>query len=92
MPWRGPLGGARSVQVRPLDLSACLADAKLGFDDNAAFRQKRIYAMRDKSMEDARDVAAEEGGEEGTCGGPMLRRGATCVLRAPWLWPLSSGP
>lgn len=37
-------------------------DAKLGFDDNAAFRQKDIYAMRDKSMEDARDVAAEEAG------------------------------
>lgn len=35
-------------------------DAKLNFDDNAAFRQKAIYALRDKSMEDPRDVAAEE--------------------------------
>jgi succinyl-CoA synthetase beta subunit len=37
-------------------------DAKLNFDDNAAFRQAPIYAQRDKSMEDARDVAAEEAG------------------------------
>jgi succinyl-CoA synthetase beta subunit len=37
-------------------------DAKLNFDDNASFRQKEIYAMRDKSMEDPRDVRAEEAG------------------------------
>jgi hypothetical protein len=37
-------------------------DAKLNFDDNASFRQAAIYALRDKSMEDARDVAAEEAG------------------------------
>jgi len=37
-------------------------DAKLNFDDNAAFRQKEIYAMRDVSMEDPRDVRAEEAG------------------------------
>ena len=37
-------------------------DAKLNFDDNAAFRQGDIYALRDRSMEDARDVAAEEAG------------------------------
>jgi succinyl-CoA synthetase beta subunit len=37
-------------------------DAKLNFDDNAAFRQGEIYAQRDKSMEDPRDVAAEEAG------------------------------
>jgi succinyl-CoA synthetase beta subunit len=37
-------------------------DAKLNFDDNAAFRQKPIYDQRDKSMEDPRDVAAEEAG------------------------------
>lgn len=35
-------------------------DAKLNFDDAAAFRQADVYAQRDKSMEDARDVAAEE--------------------------------
>eukprot|EP00940_MAST-03C_sp_MAST-3C-sp2_P003114 g3114.t1 len=37
-------------------------DAKLNFDDNAAFRQKNIYDMRDVSMEDPRDVRAEEVG------------------------------
>lgn len=37
-------------------------DAKLNFDDNAAFRQKDVYAMRDKSAEDPRDVRAEEAG------------------------------
>lgn len=37
-------------------------DAKLNFDDNASFRHKEIYAMRDKSMEDPRDVRAEEAG------------------------------
>jgi succinyl-CoA synthetase beta subunit len=31
-------------------------DAKLNFDDNASFRQKDIFALRDKSMEDPRDV------------------------------------
>ncbi|KAH8098002.1 succinate-CoA ligase [Aureococcus anophagefferens] len=36
------------------------ADAKIGFDDNAAFRQKDIFAQRDESQEDPRDVAAEK--------------------------------
>ena len=35
-------------------------DAKLNFDDNASFRQRALFEQRDKSMEDARDVAAEE--------------------------------
>lgn len=30
------------------------ADAKLGFDDNAFFRQKELFNMRDESQEDAR--------------------------------------
>ena len=30
------------------------ADAKLGFDDNAAFRQKELFAKRDPSQEDPR--------------------------------------
>ena len=30
------------------------ADAKLGFDDNAAFRQKEIFAMKDDSQIDSR--------------------------------------
>mmetsp|Transcript_6982 Transcript_6982/g.11073 ORF Transcript_6982/g.11073 Transcript_6982/m.11073 type:complete len:430 (+) Transcript_6982:2166-3455(+) len=35
-------------------------DAKLNFDDSADFRQKDVFAMRDKSTEDPRDVAADE--------------------------------
>ncbi|KAJ3281076.1 hypothetical protein HK104_000231 [Borealophlyctis nickersoniae] len=33
-------------------------DAKFGFDDNADFRQKDIFALRDKTQEDPREVAA----------------------------------
>ena len=35
------------------------ADAKLNFDDNAAFRQKEIFALRDTSQEDPREVGCE---------------------------------
>jgi succinyl-CoA synthetase beta subunit len=37
-------------------------DAKLNFDDNAAYRQKAIFGMRDLSTEDPRDVQAEASG------------------------------
>ena len=39
-------------------------DAKLGFDGNSEFRHKELFAMRDTSMEDARDVEADEIGVE----------------------------
>lgn len=46
------------VQVNPLaetkDGRLIAADAKLGFDDNAAFRQKELMALRDTSQEDPR--------------------------------------
>merc|ERR1712196_107815 len=52
------------VEVNPLaeDSNGTLiaADAKLGFDDNTAFRQKDIFAQRDHSQENPRDVAAEK--------------------------------
>jgi succinyl-CoA synthetase beta subunit len=51
-----------SVPGRTGSTTVFAVDAKLNFDDNAAFRQAPIYAQRDKSMEDARDVAAEEAG------------------------------
>lgn len=50
------------VEVNPLaetpqgDIVVC--DAKVNFDDNAAFRQKEIHALRDKSQEDPREVEA----------------------------------
>jgi len=52
------------LEVNPLaeDANGDLlsADAKLGFDDNAAFRQKAIFAMKDDSQADPREVAAAE--------------------------------
>lgn len=52
------------VEVNPLaeDVEGNLiaADAKIGFDDNAAFRQKDVFVQRDTTQEDAREVAASE--------------------------------
>lgn len=53
---------ATLVEINPLaetaqgDIFAC--DAKLNFDDNAAFRHTEIFAQRDKSQEDPREVEA----------------------------------
>jgi succinyl-CoA synthetase beta subunit len=52
------------LEVNPLaetpegDIVVC--DAKVNFDDNAEFRQKDIYARRDFTQEDAREVEAAE--------------------------------
>jgi len=50
------------VEVNPLaedaDGNLIAADAKIGFDDNAAFRQKDVFAQRDETQEDPREVAA----------------------------------
>jgi len=50
------------VEVNPLaedvDGNLIAADAKIGFDDNAAFRQKDVHAQRDHTQEDPREVAA----------------------------------
>eukprot|EP00127_Corallochytrium_limacisporum_P004703 Clim_evm57s172 gene=Clim_evmTU57s172 len=35
-------------------------DAKISFDDNAEFRQKDIFALRDTTQDDPREVAASE--------------------------------
>eukprot|EP01023_Acetabularia_acetabulum_P005329 TRINITY_DN12174_c0_g1_i1.p1 TRINITY_DN12174_c0_g1~~TRINITY_DN12174_c0_g1_i1.p1 ORF type:complete len:421 (-),score=99.56 TRINITY_DN12174_c0_g1_i1:171-1433(-) len=52
------------VEVNPLAESPegelIAADAKLGFDDNAGFRQKDLFQMRDISQEDSREVAASK--------------------------------
>jgi len=42
-----------------LDSVVCM-DAKFNFDDNADFRQKDIFAMRDFTQEDSREVAAHK--------------------------------
>ncbi|KAI9599350.1 ATP-grasp domain-containing protein [Syncephalis fuscata] len=54
---------ATLVEINPLAESlknsevVCM-DAKLNFDDNADFRQKDIYELRDTTQEDQREVAA----------------------------------
>lgn len=51
------------LQINPLAETATgtmmAADAKLNFDDNAAFRQKEIFAMRDTTQEDPREVCCK---------------------------------
>ena len=54
---------ATMLEINPFGETAegvICADAKLNFDDNAAFRQKEIFAMRDKSQEDPREARASE--------------------------------
>ena len=52
------------IEVNPLvvtpDGRLLALDAKFNFDDNALFRQPEIVALRDKSEEDPREVAASE--------------------------------
>jgi succinyl-CoA synthetase beta subunit len=52
------------VEVNPLaedaDGNLIAADAKIGFDENASFRQSEIFAMRDTTQEDPREVAAKK--------------------------------
>lgn len=57
-----PFAEGKYVGTKNAKTEVFCVDAKLNFDDNAAYRQKEIYAMRDKSMEDPRDVRAEEAG------------------------------
>lgn len=50
------------VEVNPLaetpDGRVVVCDAKINFDDNAAFRQKDIHTLRDLTQEDPREVEA----------------------------------
>jgi len=52
------------VEVNPLaedaDGNLIAADAKVGFDDNAAFRHAEIFEKRDTTQEDPREVAADK--------------------------------
>ena len=53
---------ATLVEINPLAETASggvfVCDAKINFDDNAAFRQAAIFEQRDHSQEDAREVEA----------------------------------
>jgi len=57
---------ATLVEINPLvetkDGKVLCVDAKLNFDDNAEFRQKDIFALRDESQMDHREVAAGKSG------------------------------
>lgn len=57
---------ATQVEVNPLgetvDGRVLCVDAKLNFDDNAVFRQKEIFELRDPTQEDSREVEAEKYG------------------------------
>lgn len=50
---------ATQVEINPLSETAegvmCM-DAKLGFDENAEFRQQKVFSLRDKTQEDAAEV------------------------------------
>ena len=37
-----------------------VCDAKVNFDDNAEFRQKEVFKLRDRSQEDPREVEASK--------------------------------
>eukprot|EP01087_Luapelamoeba_hula_P019401 TRINITY_DN641_c0_g1_i1.p1 TRINITY_DN641_c0_g1~~TRINITY_DN641_c0_g1_i1.p1 ORF type:complete len:313 (-),score=85.54 TRINITY_DN641_c0_g1_i1:12-950(-) len=57
---------ATQVEINPLaetpDGSIYCVDAKINFDDNAAFRQKSVFDMGDTSEDDPREVAATKVG------------------------------
>ena len=42
----------------------CVRCAQVNFDDNAAFRQKELFALRDYTQEDKREVEADRGSTE----------------------------
>ncbi len=50
------------LEVNPLaetpDNRVVVCDAKINFDDNAEFRQKKVFTFRDRSQEDWREVEA----------------------------------
>lgn len=52
------------LEINPLaetsDGHLVAADAKINFDDNAAYRQKEIFVLRDESQEDPREVTASK--------------------------------
>lgn len=55
---------ATQIEINPLsetsDHQVMAMDAKLGFDDNAEYRQQEIFSWRDPSQEDADEVKAAE--------------------------------
>ena len=57
---QGQVGEIKLIEVLPFKsfVQIYTADAKLGFDDNASFRQKHIFDMEDTTESDPREVEA----------------------------------
>ena len=57
---------ANMIEINPLVITASgklvAVDAKMGFDDNALFRQVKIAELRDKTQGDPREMAASDRG------------------------------
>jgi len=57
---------ATVIEINPFaetpDGRVVCIDAKFNFDDNASYRQKSIFALRDTEQEDPKEVAAEKHG------------------------------
>ena len=57
---------ANMLEINPLVVTGngelIVLDAKMGFDDNALFRQQKIAELRDKTQEDSREMAASDRG------------------------------
>jgi len=57
---------ASMLEINPLVVTRSnelvALDAKMGFDDNALFRQQKISELRDKTQEDPREMAAADRG------------------------------
>ncbi len=57
---------ASMVEINPLVVTKTgklvTLDAKMGFDDNALFRQETVSELRDKTQEDSRETAASDRG------------------------------
>ena len=82
------------VEINPLsetpDHKVLAMDAKLGFDDNASFRQEEVFSWRDPTQEDPQEA------EAGKYGLNFIKLMVTLptlsmVLVWPWLlWTLSN--
>jgi succinyl-CoA synthetase (ADP-forming) beta subunit (EC 6.2.1.5) len=68
---RGCYRALRELDVSMLEINPLVVtrsnelvalDAKMGFDDNALFRQQKISELRDKTQEDPREMAAADRG------------------------------
>jgi len=68
---KGCYSALRALDVSMLEINPLVVtksgelvalDAKMGFDDNALFRQQKISELRDKTQEDPREMAAADRG------------------------------